>query len=553
MEAVLVFRLRIHRAVDTLTQGIRPFLVLTALCAALFLPGLSVLPPTDRDEARFMQATKQMLETEDVVNIRFQSEPRTKKPVGIHWLQYLSVKYVAQDSLDTVWAYRLPSSIAAWLSILLIFTFGRTMFGARAGLVAAGLTACTFIMAVEAHLAKTDAVLLLTVIIAQMTLFKFYCAPPGKPPPVRVAILFWAAVGAGLLIKGPVIVVVVGVAVLALSISDRKVIWLRGLQPEIGVPIAIAFVLPWMLALLADGQGSVIAASLSEDFLPKLFSSAEGHGAPPGTHLLISPITLWPASLILLPGLLLAWSHRDVPGVRYCLAWAGATWLMFELVPTKLPHYILPAVPALALAVAGASFKTDLTLPRWSKLLWTVTTLAILTGVLWATHLYDGAILPAAALTLALLLCTCLTWMKPTQFQALVPATAVLSFGLLVGAVIPRLDALALSPRLAALIKPYISPESPPVVLSRYQEPSAVFLLGTETWLSDSRNAAAHVAADPLALAVVADDQLLSIREMIEVTGGAMIVVDKITGYNYSKGRSESLSIIRSQSTAPAE
>ena len=60
-------------------------LVLAALLA--FLPGFFQIPPTDRDEARFAQATKQMLETGEYVDIRFQDEVRYKKPVGIYWLQ----------------------------------------------------------------------------------------------------------------------------------------------------------------------------------------------------------------------------------------------------------------------------------------------------------------------------------------------------------------------------------------------------------------------------------------------------------------------------------
>ena len=60
-------------------------LLVTALLA--FLPGFFQIPPVDRDEARFAQATKQMLETGEYVDIHFQDEVRYKKPVGIYWLQ----------------------------------------------------------------------------------------------------------------------------------------------------------------------------------------------------------------------------------------------------------------------------------------------------------------------------------------------------------------------------------------------------------------------------------------------------------------------------------
>ncbi len=547
MGAALVFGTRMAGSVTSLTQGIRPYLVLTALCMALFLPGLASLPPTDRDESRFMQATKQMLETGNVAVIQFQEEPRTKKPIGIHWLQYPSIKYTAQGDTSALWAYRLPSALAAWLSILCIFALGRRMFDARIGLIAAGLTACTLITAVEAHLAKTDAVLLLTVVVAHIALYQFYSAPPNHIPRLRVALLFWAAVGAGLLIKGPITILVASATAIALSIADRSVTWLRGLQPEVGVPIALAFVLPWLLASVANGQDNIVLASLAEDFLPKLFGGAEGHGAPPGTHLIVAPITLWPASLLLIPGAILAWSNRQDPAIRFALAWAAATWLMFELVPTKLPHYILPATPGVALAAAAALSISDTSRARWNNVLWTGITLVIGGGLYWATLSYDGNQISSGVLMLVLITAIGALWLQRTDLVLIVPATAVLSFGLIVGWVLPNMRDLALSPKLATSIQTHMTPDSPGIALSRYHEPSVVFLVGTNAWLTTPRNVAAHVAADPLALGVVATTQLENVGEMIAATQGVMEVVDTVDGYNYSKGRRESMSIIRSR------
>src|SRR5215471_21367063 len=69
----------------------RPYAMLCLLCFILYAPGLAAIPPLDRDEARFAQATRQMLETHDFTRIRFQDEGRNKKPVGIHWLQAATV------------------------------------------------------------------------------------------------------------------------------------------------------------------------------------------------------------------------------------------------------------------------------------------------------------------------------------------------------------------------------------------------------------------------------------------------------------------------------
>src|SRR4249920_4251778 len=90
-------------------------LVLASLLA--FLPGFFQIQPTDRDEARFAQATKQMLETGEYVDIRFQDEVRYKKPVGIYWLQAAAVETASALGVPRadvrIWIYRIPSFIGA--------------------------------------------------------------------------------------------------------------------------------------------------------------------------------------------------------------------------------------------------------------------------------------------------------------------------------------------------------------------------------------------------------------------------------------------------------
>ncbi|MCK5912100.1 MAG: glycosyltransferase family 39 protein, partial [Caulobacter sp.] len=90
------------------------FAALVALIAGL--PGLLAMPPLDRDESRFAQATSQMLETGDYVVIKFQDQPRFKKPVGIHWLQAVTVKTFSDAEDRQIWAYRIPSLLGAMLA-----------------------------------------------------------------------------------------------------------------------------------------------------------------------------------------------------------------------------------------------------------------------------------------------------------------------------------------------------------------------------------------------------------------------------------------------------
>src|SRR5665811_1267042 len=152
------------------------FLILCAL--VLFLPGFFNIPAIDRDEARFAQATKQMVESGDFIDIRFQDDVRYKKPVGVYWLQAAVVETASALGLPRaqvrIWLYRVPSLIGAIGAVLLTY-WTALAFVTRRGAIFAGLImSSSVLLGVEARLAKTDAMLLLTVVAAMGALARVY-------------------------------------------------------------------------------------------------------------------------------------------------------------------------------------------------------------------------------------------------------------------------------------------------------------------------------------------------------------------------------------------
>src|SRR5262252_8525191 len=209
--------------------GWRPYVLLAVLCLVLYLPGIAAIPPLDRDEARFAQATRQMLETGDFLRIRFQDEARNKKPAGIYWLQAASVSAFSTAASDAIWPYRLPSLIGAMAAALLAFGFGRRIFAGsdrrfaeRSALVGAVLLASAFGVIVEAHIAKTDAMLLAMVAATQGALGLAYVQKrAGRSVGWGVAAIFWVAQAAAILLKGPPGPALAIVTAATLSITDR--------------------------------------------------------------------------------------------------------------------------------------------------------------------------------------------------------------------------------------------------------------------------------------------------------------------------------------------
>src|SRR5438270_13844920 len=114
----------------------RPFALLGLLGLLLWLPGVLSLPALDRDESRFAQSARQMVESGDAVDIRFGHVPRYKKPVGIYWLQAASTKLAGWGRDDRIWTYRLPSLAGAIATSWLTVWCALAVTGAEAALLA---------------------------------------------------------------------------------------------------------------------------------------------------------------------------------------------------------------------------------------------------------------------------------------------------------------------------------------------------------------------------------------------------------------------------------
>ena len=129
--------------------------------AALFaflagLPGLLALPPLDRDEARFAQATAQMLEQDDYVVIRFQDQPRFKKPVGIHWMQAAAVSTFGDAGQRDIRLYRIPSLLGAMLAAAACVWGAAGFFSRGVALLSGLMLGGGLLLSTAAFIAQSD-------------------------------------------------------------------------------------------------------------------------------------------------------------------------------------------------------------------------------------------------------------------------------------------------------------------------------------------------------------------------------------------------------------
>ncbi|WP_332654773.1 ArnT family glycosyltransferase [Brevundimonas sp.] len=528
--------------------------VLAALIALLAgLPVLALLPPLDRDESRYAQATSQMLESGDYVDIRFQDEPRWKKPVGIYWMQAAAVAVTSSVENRDIQPYRIPSILGAMLAAAACAWAGAAMFGQRAGFLAGAMLGATFLLSTEAGIAKTDAMLCAAVTMAMAGLARIYLATrAGEAPRRPHKLVFWLGVGLSILIKGPIGLIVVAPAILLLSLWDRDVKWLARLGWGWGLPLVALIVGPWAIAITIATDGGFWREAIVGDLAPKIAGGHESHGAPPGYYLIGALLMFFPATLMLPAALSTGWHRRAEPAVRFLVCWLVPAWLIFELTPTKLAHYTLPTYGALALLAAAA-----LTRPigSWSR--YSGAGLSVLAGlalvlitVFGLTEYGRSTAQTWATITIVFAALAALIGAFLLLHRAAVTAVLVaIALGVVAHAglagTIRQLRPLAVAPQLQQVLeRADLHPRQGrpgPVAITGFHEPSFVFLTGRETELTDADGAARALAEGRPVIVEARDaDAFSAASARLGVTGRAVGVVN---GHNYSRGDDVSLTV----------
>src|SRR5689334_12248562 len=555
---------RFVRAIDFVTFSHTRVAIFLILCGLLlFLPGFFRIPPVDRDEARFAQATKQMVESGDFVDIRFQGDVRYKKPVGIYWLQAAAVETASALGLPgaplRIWLYRLPSLMGAIGAVLLTY-WAALAFVTRRGAVLAALLMCSSVLlGVEARLGKTDAMLLLTVVAAMGAMARAYLSwQRGEDlphPPWSWPAIFWTALAGGILLKGPLILMFVGLTIAALAILDRGVAWLSRLRPVWGLMWMLVLVLPWFVAIYWRAGDAFFADSVGGDMLSKL-SAQESHGAPPGVYLLLFWVTFWPGAPLAGMAVPAIWRARREPGAQFLLAWLIPSWVVFEAVLTKLPHYVLPLYPAIAILTVGALERRVLSrswLRRGAAWWFVIPAGASVIAIIGAIKLTHYPAFPAWPFLAAAMISGLIAWWMFEDSRAersllnAVVAAMFLAIGIY-GIVMPSLTTLFPSAEIARALRNVVC-VGPKAAAAGFHEPSLVFMAGTTTLLTDGSGAADFLGQGSCRFALIESRTERAFVQRAEAIGLRYNVAKRIEGYNISQGKAVSIAIFRSEGT----
>lgn len=532
---------------DLQGASLKDLLLLLIAAVAILAPGISSLPPVDRDEPRYAVATTQMLQTHDFIDIHYQETPRYLQPAGIYWLQSIPTALLSTAEHRQIWTYRIPSLLGALIAVLVTAAMASRLLGRQTGLAGGVLLASCMSLGFEARIGKTDAALLASVVVAQFAMMHAYL---GRAVSRRLAAAFWIALGVGVMLKGPIIILVVGLTALALVLWDRRATWLNRLRPIWGAPLTLLIALPWYIAIGFVSHGLFFRTAVGHNLMGKVAVGQQAHGAPFGYHLAALPLTFWPGSLLVVMAAPFAWRERREPAVRFLLSWLIPSWIVFEAVKTKLPHYVLPTYPAIACLTAMALFSPRLAVRPWLKwlffaflALWAALSGALSVIAPVALWIYQARLDPLAIVLAAGSLASVaailtFVWRRdPRLTLAAVACAAFFTTANVYAAALPRVDSLWLSPRIANMAKAVKPCPESLLITTPYHEPSLVFLNGpSDTYLAGTPQEAAERMAKVGAcgLAVVGADRQAAFLARANELHLPVRPVGQINGRDYS-------------------
>ena len=364
----------------------RPQRSILALGLVLLMVGNWILPITDRDEARFAEASREMLQRGDYIVPWFNGQWRFDKPILIYWCQSACYRVLGANGF----AARLPSVLFTTAAALLLVRWGKKSANSQTGFIAGAMLLMGLHVAVIGRIATADMAMVFFFTLAVLSGWEL--TRPQHPSRILWWSIFYVALALGFLAKGPVAWLPFGGVLLGRALRPNS-FRLPAFETIGGLLVTLALVACWGVPALLQTHGEFWAVGMGEHVIHRSIGVNDSHGLKgwgffvlelplyfltflvsflPWTirkpdhfepwlqrqkekgglwRLIVLRVLLFPLDI---PARIWRWwpeRRRDDLG-WYLLVQSAIVFVVFSLVRTKLPHYTMPAFPCLALWLA---------------------------------------------------------------------------------------------------------------------------------------------------------------------------------------------------------
>lgn len=479
---------------DTTAASRRYILWLLAVMAILWFANLDYRHLAQPDEGRYAEIPREMLASGDWLTPRLNGLKYFEKPALQYWATAAAFRLFGEHE----WSARLWNALTGFLGIVLVCFTGRRVFGARAGLYAGLVLGSSLLYVLAGHIITLDmgVTFFMTLGLAGFLLAQ---QPAASARENRLWMhVAWAALALAVLSKGLIGVVLPGATLVIYTLIQRDwALWKR-LHLASGLVLFVAISAPWFVAVTLANPEFFGFFFIYEHF-GRFLDMAHGRYQPWWYFVPILLVGALPWPTLMLDTLARAWTrdHADKNAFqpsRFLLVWIAVIYLFFTLSNSKLPFYILPIFPALALLMGQR-----LTRISGNTLFWHITPTVLLAAAglafaPWVARLGSpetpqalfAAYAPWISAAAAVWLLGMLVSLYLFQLESVRRGITAIAVSSLVAAQLLNSGFEALSPsysayRIAEQVKPYVKPGSPFYSIGMYDQTLPFYLKRTFT------------------------------------------------------------------------
>jgi|GEM_PF-2029642 4-amino-4-deoxy-L-arabinose transferase-like glycosyltransferase len=328
-----------------------PRALLAVLTLIWLFPGIIHFPFVDRDEPRFAYAAQEMIDRDSPIVPTFAGEYRFDKPPFIYWCMQLSYKLFDYNNtfLGNQFSARLPTLLSAVVVVLLIWGLGTRLYNREVGFWSAlAFLTCVQVF-MHGRLCVADMPMMIFIISGCWALWELLQKPSWK-----WALCFWVSMSLGFSTKWVVPWAVAGVTWFLYYCFKRSWPKLGNLKPISGFVLMTAIILLWAVPAWQQTHGEFFRVGIGQHVLQRGTTSFNARPYNPLNYLGTAFFSLMPW-LAFLGGVVGFLRSNFDDRAKFLCAWVLGTYVMFSVMKTQLPHYVMPAFPALLIMIVAAT------------------------------------------------------------------------------------------------------------------------------------------------------------------------------------------------------
>ncbi len=324
------------------------------------------------DEGRYAEIAREMAVTGDWITPRLNGIKYFEKPPLQYWMTAAAYKAFGEHE----WTARLWAALTGFAGVLMVGFVGARLFGRRAGFYSAIVLASSVLYAAIGHINTLD---MGVTFCLTLGLLGFLLAQRGDAGTRETRLwmwLAWTAMGVGFLSKGLIGPALPAAAMVAYALVQRDISFVKRLEPFAGLAIMLAIALPWIIAV-SIANPEFAHFFFIHEHLERFLTQVHRRTAPWWYFIPILIAGMLPWTTMLGQALIAACNDDPTASSfkprRFLLIYAAVIFLFFSASQSKLPSYVLPIFPALALLVGEW-----LTRVRGRTLIWLILPVAVL-------------------------------------------------------------------------------------------------------------------------------------------------------------------------------